>query len=179
MTDVDVTALINGAKQLTGSVTVYLAGDLIAEYEELKDQLAAGPGADSLDGGDAAARTQRMATLREQMAGTAVKIRMQAMGRVEYDELLGEHPPRRDENGDVLPADLAGFNSRTFYSALIRACWASPVLDDAVRDRMLDVLLTNRQYDEVAMKALEVNRGKVDIPFSLAASRLLTTSGDE
>jgi hypothetical protein len=178
---VDVAALIKAAKRPERTMQVFLAGDLVVEFEELDRQRAAAEqqGTESLDGGPAVALAQRMEELRSRMADSAVTIRLRALSRLAYDKLFGEHPPRRDDEGEVLPQDLAGFNSDTFYPALIRACWVEPVLEPPVLDQLLDEVLSNWQFDEVAKAAVNINRGRIDVPFSPAASRPLTISGDE
>jgi hypothetical protein len=178
---VDVAALIKAAKRPERTVQVFLAGDQVAEFEELDRQREAAQrqGTESLDAGPAVVLAQRMKELRTRMADSAVTIRLRALSRLAYDKLLAEHPPRRGDDGEVLPSDLSGFNSATFYEPLIRACWVEPVLDPEVLTQLLDEVLSNRQFDEVAMTALVVNRGTVDVPFSPAASRLLSSSETE
>jgi hypothetical protein len=88
------------------------------------------------------------------------------------------HPPRRNDAGEVLPEDAegVGVNESTFWPPLIRASWAAPAISKERMTRLLDEVLTDRQFEQLAQLAFAVNRGEVDVPFSLAASRRLRNS---
>jgi hypothetical protein len=173
----NIAEVIRRAKRPERTVDLCLALDLVAEWEQLDRQRAVTP-SDSLAGSDGTIE-QRMEQLRAEMLESTIEVRLRALSRLAYDELTGAHPARRDEAGDVLPADVAGFNTATFRPALVRACWVGPTLEPDVLTLLLDEQLTSRQFEELYGTALLVNRGKVDIPFSLAASTTPRTSGGE
>jgi hypothetical protein len=69
-------------------------------------------------------------------------------------------------------------NTETFYEDLIRVSVVSPEMDEADWDDLFGVI-TNAQFGELSMGAWLLNRGEVDIPFSLAASRMRRATADE
>jgi hypothetical protein len=113
------------------------------------------------------------------MVESAITVRVRGLPRLKYATLMAEHPVRRDEAGEVVLADRLGWNAATYYPAIVRASWVEPVLSPTMLDQLLDETITQRQFDELATAAHLVNRGKVDIPFSLAASASLRNSGSE
>lgn len=174
----DAAELIRKATRRTVDVPVFLAGDLVAEYEALGRRLAEAQRttADSLGGGSSVEIAQQMEDLRGRMAEWQMIVTLCALSRLAYRQILAAHPPRRDEGGEVLRTDLTGFNADTFYPAIIRACWSGPTLDEETREHLLDDVLTDRQFEELAIAAVNVNRGAVDIPFSRDASTILRNS---
>lgn len=180
--------LLDQAKPAERSVALCLRGDLVAQWEDLDRQRdeaekQARYGADSLaSGGQARQLAEQMAALREQMVDSTVTFTLRALPRPKYRALVAAHPPRRGDDGQIVPEDGQsgiGVNSETFWTPLIRACLTAPVLSEAQLTRLLDEVLSDRQFDQLALAALEVCRGDVDIPFSLAASRLTRDSGGE
>lgn len=173
---VDIDAIIDAATPAERSMTLCLAGDLVVEYEELERRRAeatlAGSG-DSLagSGGAVAEIDVDMDALRPRMLERTITVVMRAMPRKPFNKLVELHPPRRDDDGKVNPEDNVGVNNVTFWEPLIRACWASPTLTKARLTRLLDEVVSDRQYDELAALAWAVNRATVDVPFSSAASR--------
>lgn len=170
--------VIRRAKRPERTVELFLGDERVAEYEELERQRgrAAGQADDSLDGGPVAAIDDRLERLREEMADSLMVVRLRGLGRLEYAKLLGEHPPRRGEDGEVIPADRLGYNQETYWPALVRASWVEPALEPADLDYLLDELMTVGQFDQVSQVALLVNRGRVDVPFLRAASTPRTSS---
>lgn len=177
----DVEEIIRKAKLPERTGTLYLAGDLVARWEDLDRQRveAAREDADAMEGGRAVELARQMEALRDEMLASGISWRMRALPRLKYAALLAEHPARRDEQGDWVPTDRLGYNADTYYPAIVRASWVEPVLSVAMLDQLLDETITHRQFDELATAAHLVNRGKVDIPFSLAASASLRSSGSE
>jgi hypothetical protein len=91
---------------------------------------------------------------------------VRAMPRPDWNRLFAEHPPRRDpKTGKLDPRDVAGINYTTFYPALVRACVVVPEMSADRWDR-LDKVLTDAQFDRLAVAAWNVNRREDDIPFS-------------
>lgn len=184
-TDIDIDALIDGAQLAERSLPLCLRQDLVARWEELDAQREAASkraGRDSLagSGGDAATIALQMEELRTQMAAATVTVVVRALPRPAFQKLLKVHPPRRDDDGKTFDEDADhGVNTSTFWGALLRASWQSPVISKARMAKLLDELLSDRQFEQLANLAMAVNRGDFDIPFSFAASRLLPSSSPE
>lgn len=151
---------------------------------------------------------EQIESLRQRMLEHNAEFRMRALERRAFRRLVAAHPPRKDdETGEVHEKDkYVGVNSETFYDELIRACTVDvrlpgdetgTVLDDedwrillgdndverARREKngepVEDGRLTDQQFGELAEVAWMLNRGEVDIPFSQAASQLLSNTGTE
>lgn len=184
MADQDIDQLLAQARPAERTVSLCLRGDLVAAFERLEAEHAKAVErpATSLgdDGPSALALAQQMEALRQQMQESTVVFTVRALTpRARYTDLVLAHPPRADIEGNPVPQDREnGYNVETFYPALIRACVVDPVMTDDRWDR-LDAVLSDRQFDELAIAALAVNRGAVSIPFSPAASRTLQNSEPE
>lgn len=87
-----------------------------------------------------------------------------------YNELIEAHPPRRDpaDAKKIDPRDYQGYNSATFWKALIREAIESPEMTDERWEKLLNgkARLSDVQWDKLANAALRVNRQDYDIPFS-------------
>lgn len=171
---VDVDAIVDGARRVRRSMQLCLRGDLVAEWEDLERQRdEAEKDAEKTDLGDSLASTKptaaidaRMDALRVEMLAGTITVVLESMPRKEYNRLVKRHPPRRDEDGAIHPDDRAlDINMETFWEPLIRTCWVSPVLTKARMARILDEIVSDQQYSELADLAMKVNRGKVDVPF--------------
>jgi hypothetical protein len=114
---------IRRAKRPERVVELFLGDERVAEYDELSRRRAAleGQQSESLDGGPAVEVDLRLQQLREGMADSLVTVKLRGLGRVAYATLLGEHPPRRDEAGEVVQSDRLGYNYETYWPALVRA----------------------------------------------------------
>jgi hypothetical protein len=177
----DFDALLDGAKLPEKTVPVCLRGDLAAEFEELDRQLteAQRKQSDSLDGSGVGALLDRMEALQAEMREHTYLFRLRAMPKPKFRALIAAHPPRRGDDGELVDGDrLMGVDTETFWDALIRACLIDPVLDDE-KWRRTEAALTDKQYEQLSDAAWGLNRGEVDIPFSLAASRINRVSADE
>lgn len=177
---------IRRARLAERTVPLCLDGALVAEIEaaerELK-RLTERPPVDSLEGGgELRAAAGRVEQLREQMAESTVEFRLRAIPGNRWQAVLDEHPPRRDEGGTVDVRDRAiGVNVDSFFPALVRRCLVSPELDDEDWTALfgsdeVDGALTDRQCDQLYDAAWALNRKEVDVPFSLAASRILASA---
>jgi hypothetical protein len=104
--------------------------------------------------------------------------------------LVAAHPPRKGEDGNVLPNDLGeDVDMSTFPEALIRASVFDPALDAAQWDLLINgipatpddpekpALLSDAQFELLFNTALAASRRHVDIPFSSAALQRMMTSG--
>lgn len=175
--------IIRGGKLPTRTVPVCMHADLTAEHEELERQLeeARTRPRDSLAAGSSAAQLSgQISDLEEQMRDHTVTFKLQALPRPKWKKLVGEHQPRKGDDGGVDERDkYIGVNSETFFPAMIRACTVEPELADDVWQLLFDEKLTDRQFDELSDAAWSLNRRDVDVPFSRAASLTRQTSGSE
>ncbi|MEU4782841.1 hypothetical protein [Micromonospora sp. NPDC023633] len=182
MTSTDFTTLLAAAKLPERTVPICLRGDLVAEFEDLERQLEdeLRTPAVSLEGDGSGAIADRMEALRAEMQAHTYPFRLRAMARPAWRAFVAAHPPRKDDAGEVDERDrIIGVNIETFYPALVRASVVDPQLDDAQWARLLDEVLTDRQFDELANAAWGLNRREVDVPFSPAASRMTRGSATE
>lgn len=200
MSDRSAKDIIAAARRPERTYDVCLRGDLQATWEALDRQLgeATRSGAGSLEGDARIEIAQQMDQVREQMQGAVITLTLRALPRPDYRDLEAKHPPRKPtdakqlarakadgddsalaaaEQADAFAArdKQAGFNTDTFYTALMRACLVDPELDE-VDWKGLDEAMTDRQFDELANLALVLNRGEVGVPFSPTASRLIRSS---
>ncbi|MCX4470446.1 hypothetical protein OOK41_09020 [Micromonospora sp. NBC_01655] len=177
----DFKALLAAARLPERAVPVCLRGDLTAEFEDLERQLddALRTLTTSIEGDGSAAIAECMEALREQMAAHTYQFRLRAMTRPRWHQFIGEHPPRKDGNEIDARDRVRGVNIETFFPALVRESVIDPVLDEQEWTLLLDEALTDRQFDELASAAWDLNRGGVDIPFSPVASRMTRGSGSE
>jgi hypothetical protein len=178
----DVEALIRGAKLPERSVAVCMRPDLVAEHERLNrelDKSANRPRTSLADGGETNRLAEQIRALEADMEESTVEFKMRAMPRPTWKAFVAAHPPRK--NGDEVDERDAyvGLNAETFFPAIIRRCTISPELPDDVWTLLLDEKLTDRQFDNLANAAWALNRGEVDVPFSRAASRVLSNSESE
>lgn len=171
------------------TVLICLNGDLVARHEEAEQELEQAqrnPG-NSLAGNGATAIVERIEALEAQMREATETFVLRALpqrrnprdDRPSWGELLERHPPRRGADGEIVEADKSlMLNAETFYDDLISVSVVSPEMDEADWASLFTVL-TNRQYGDLSMAAWLLNRGEVDIPFSLAASRMRRATADE
>lgn len=178
-------AKIKAARLAERTVPICLDGALVAEIEAAErdlERLTKRPSVDSLEGGgDLRQAAERVEQLREQMADSTVEFRLRAIPGNRWQAFLELYPPRRDEDNNVVLRDRAiGVNVDDFFPALVRRCLVSPELDDEDWTTLfgsddVDGALTDRQCDQLFDAAWALNRKEVDVPFSLAASRILAS----
>jgi len=184
------------------TVSLCLDGSLVGDFEELERQLVdaqRSADADSFDDDNPAREiAEQMETLRQQMADDAVEFRLRGMSRRVWRTFIAQHPPREDTDGAIDLRDRGLLvNVDTFFPVLIRRSVISPELDDddwrkllgdddQARERLQaegkpteDGVLTDKQFDQLGWAAWSLNRHEVQVPFSLAASRMMTTSEPE
>lgn len=164
--------LLAQAKMAEKSVLVCLRGDLVADHEAAERELeqAQKRPADSLAGNGSAAIIERIEALEAEMKANSYEFRFRALPKPAFRALVASYPPRRGEDGEVVPEDRYTMsNQEDMLPALIRACLVDPELDDASWAD-LEGKLTDRQFGDLADGAWFVNRGEVDVPFSRAAS---------
>lgn len=173
--------VLAAAKLPEDTVSLCLRGDMQVAFEAAEDELqqAQRGGSDSLAGNPAAVQAaRRLERLRMDMAEYTLTVRLRALPRLEFRALVDKHPPRRKPDGSLDERDkYVQVNLEAMGPALIRACAVEPAdFDDADWARLLDEVLTDRQYDELFEACWTLNRREVSIPFSHAASRILQNS---
>lgn len=167
---------IRSAKRPEKTEEICLRGDLQAKFEDLERQLekAKASNADSLAGTGAIAR--QIEEVRQEMEEHSVIFRLRALRRTDWKDFIAEHPPRRNEDGSLHEHDRnIGVNIETMFPALIRISTVEPELDEEDWTLLLDEALTDNQFDTLWNAAWGLNRRDVDIPFSRAASRILSS----
>lgn len=179
----DLKTLLAGAQLPERTVPICLRGDLVAVHENLERQLeeAQRRPVDSLEGNGTGEIVDAITSVEAQMKDATVTFRLRALSKPAWRELLAAHPPRKTDDGEPHPEDAVGFNTETFFDAIVRACLVDPVVDDETWALMAgeNGKLTDRQIGRLADAAWSANRGDVDIPFSLAASRAKRSTGAE
>lgn len=158
-------------------VSVCLRADLVADHEAAERELeeVQRAGVDSLAGGGAAAIAVRIAALESQMREETAEVRLRALPRHKFRELLSRHAPREGEKLD----QAYGCNIDILFPALIQACAVGTGMGDGDWSELFDEKLTDAQFQELALAAWVLNAREVDIPFSRAASRLRQATGGE
>lgn len=172
----DIKQLLETAKLPEKEVRICLRADLTADFEAAEAALAeaqrAARAANSLDAGaDIKALAERVEAVRHEMAAASATFRLRAVGRRQWTQLYAEHPPRDGDQRDA----VTGFNRDTFFEALTKACIADPQISDAQWEQLAE-LLSSAQWDALVDAAWDVNQKGVDVPFSSAASRALSTT---
>jgi hypothetical protein len=179
-----------GAERTQDSMTINLPGPLRAEWKTLKetfDRKNAAQTATQMLVPDPELKklAAQLADLEEQMAEKAIAITVQALRRVRtprtpedeltWKELCDQHPPRKSKDSKPLPEDAVGVNMETFPEPLIRASIIAPDLSEAEWDDLLYEYMSDAQFDALFEMCWRLNRNKVDVPFSYAASKTLSS----
>lgn len=166
------------------TVEICLAGDLVAEFEGLTrdlEEAAQRPSTNSIeDDGGMREIAAAIEALRERMRDDTEIFVIQALPGPKYRALKAEHPPRQNDEGEIVDEDkFLDANLDTFAEPLLRACLVSPEHDDDADWSETVDRLTDRQYEDLINAAIYVNKGRVEIPFSRAASAILSSSEPE
>ncbi|MEU5157296.1 hypothetical protein [Glycomyces sp. NPDC021274] len=177
------------AERTQDSMTVNLPGPRRAKWKTIKeayDRKNASKSATEMLVPDPELKrlAAQLAELEEQMAENAIVVTVQAMRRertpstpkdeLTWKELCEAHPPRKGKDGKPLPEDSTGVNMQTFPEQLIRASIIGPDdLSPEEWDALLYEYMTDAQYDGLFEMCWRLNRNKVDVPFSFAASKTL------
>lgn len=176
------------AQRTRDIVQIYLFGDLRSEWQQVK---TAFDQAKSRDVGmlQQSSQTKDLArqleALETQMRENTIEVEMEALRRVRtpstpddaavWNELVDDHPPRKDKDGRIDPLDSIGVNTATFCDALVRASIIN--LDDEQIDTLFEVI-SEGQFDALFESAWRLNKAKLDIPFSFAASKTLHSDAE-
>ena len=174
----EVDAILAAARQPETTVPICTRGDLQADWEALDKELtdlrtkSTATLAGSSDPVEASLAV-RIRALEEQMAGSTLHLRLRALTRTPWMDLIQAHGPREGNASDA----RAALNVTTFFPALIAASLVAPGLDEARLKTLLDVI-TPRQYDVLTDAAWRLNQQDVSVPFSRAASYIVTSSAE-
>lgn len=169
--------ILDQAKLAERTVSLYLGGDrdLQLRYEELERRLpfAKEAAPDSLgEGSKVRAIEEEMVAIRAEMEPSIVDFRLRAMRRKDFRDFRDQHQPRKDADGNTHPEDVTvGANTDTIWEPLVRAAIVEPEFTDEQMTHLLEEVLTDAQFEELALAAYDLNRGRADVPFSSAASR--------
>ena len=186
----DFKTLLAGARLPERVVQVCLRGDLAAEVEQLDAELERIQKlpSTSLAGNGSGPLVEKIEALQEQMREHTYPVRLRALPRTKrhgddrpsWVELKEAHPPRFDEDGGMVVFDrmAGGLNRDTFIEPLVRASIYDPQMDDADWGAFSGSI-TDRQFEELAGAAWDLSQGKVDVPFSRAASQARKNSASE
>jgi len=174
------------AKRNRRTVPICMRGDLVEKFERLERELVdaerrelANPSTSIEDEPETGRLAREIENVRAQMLDESYTWVLEALPGKKYRALMAEHPPRQNDDGEVLDEDrLLDANYDTFLEPLLRASVVDPILDDTEWEEVIDDL-SNGQYNTLINAAVMVNRGGVDVPFSRAASRYLTSTGSE
>lgn len=170
--------LLDEATLAEDEITLCLNGKLRARHSAVSRalnearaavQAEAEPGGDTRMGSgggsaEVARLTKELAEVVEEMAKYAQVFRLRALSKDDWNALWVEHPPRVDKSGKRDPRDNGGFNSTTFYPALLRKSIIEPEMSPA-RWEKLDAKLSDVQFDKLATCAWLLNRHEEDVPF--------------
>jgi hypothetical protein len=163
------------ARKPEDSVTLCLRGDIVAEYEDLKRQLAgASEAVESLgDVSPAATIRQRMADLAGEMVSESVTFRLRAMPSKDWSDLFAvmPEPPKPAEGSEDIPDEAAAAFRDAWHNwvctILAGTCYEPGMTTDEADQ--LAVALSKPQWDELTNAAYGLNTEKQTIPFSVAA----------
>jgi hypothetical protein len=165
--------ILAGARLPETGVPLCLRGDLQLRHEELERELEEAREADRADdslagGGRARKVAEQIRDLEAEMRDHTHVFALRALNRQAFRDLVEQHPPR-DGNADD---QALGANSRTFPVPLIAASCIDPVMTEDQVHQLLEVL-TEGQMLQLYGTALHLNRSRIDVPKSFAASELL------
>lgn len=147
--------------------------DLVAEYEQLvaKRDAAKQVASTSLAGKATADLDEQIAALEQQIDEKTVTLRLRALGRRKFAALKDEHPPRRDDDKNIIPDDLfLGVNNATIWEPLVHKSIVEPELDAETVQDLIDEKLTEGQWRELTTICWNLNEKTISVPFSSAAS---------
>ncbi|WP_214327844.1 hypothetical protein [Nonomuraea sediminis] len=171
----DVDEFLDGLKLPETEVPICGRGDLQARFEDLERQLDVArsqPADDSLASKETEAQriAKEIQALQVEMQQHVRVFLLRALPRKAWSDLVKEHPARKQD----APAD---FNRDSFPVAALAACAVKPSLTEEKAGRVVD-RITQGQWSLLWNAILELNGGSGEVPFSAAASVILSsTSG--
>ncbi|MFF0864158.1 hypothetical protein ACFYUV_20535 [Nonomuraea sp. NPDC003560] len=168
--------IIGRVKRPEKTVSICLAGDLQAEFEDLERDLQIArdqPADGTLAGGANPMATQiaqQIMELRERMREHTTVFKFRGLPRKEYSDLVAACPPSDEEREKGADVDW-----ELFPVQLVAACCVSHQMTPEEAGLLADEL-TDAQWESLYVAAFAVNKRAVDVPFSFAASAILQTS---
>lgn len=160
------------------TISICLRGDLDAEHQRLTTEVLKlkATGASSLAGADLGDLPDRIEALRLEIEAESIVVRLRALTRRRWSELIAQHPARPGNERDA----KVGLNAFGFYSTAIRESAIDCELDAAdwatlLGDADTDGLLTDGQWDQLIRSINELNQSPASVPFSLES--FLKTKG--
>lgn len=160
---------------------VCLRPDLIEAWEEANGQLQELVAkAARTEAGQQGARLSQKPNTAQVKAAKAVQdieaeldasspwFRFRALPKDVFRALCDDHPPRRDNQVD----QMTGYNRDMVLDEMVRASLIDPVFDDESWAE-LTATLASGEWDELRKVSNHVNRGVVEPPKSVLASRIL------
>lgn len=169
----DIDEFLEGLKLPETEVPICMRGDLQARFEELDRELESArrrPEDDSLasSGTEVRRLASEIEALRAEMQEHVRVFLLRALPRKAWSDLAKEHPPRKQDS----PAD---FNRDTFPVAALSACSVKPSIGAAQAGKVVDHV-TQGQWSALWNAILELNGGSGEVPFSPAASVILSNT---
>lgn len=155
-------------RPVTKTVAIQIDGEIANEIVALRSLHSAARDQDRLSNeSDRAPQVQKQIDkLLKKAEKSIVVFTFKSIGRLNYDELVSEHPPSKDQKKDG-----ADFNAETFPPALLAAACSDPEisLEEAV-DMFDDPDWNNAELRALFFGALEVNTETGEIPLSKSGS---------
>lgn len=170
-----------GTTRPTTVVNVVTNLDLLAEHQAALDELerlnrvqSAADRMNSPYSKEIRDLAKKVQELEAQMSDSTVCVKLKALKRTQYAEVVANHPPREDNDVD----NAYGVNIDTFGDELIPlsivGAWnkATGEKVDFTSDDWAEEAdeFTDAQYSEFVSAVLNINRGATSIPFSPIAS---------
>lgn len=175
-------------KLLEESCEIVMGNALIDEWTTLQEQLLESREKDQsgnrlADRGKESKKTRDLAAkvveVETRMIEQAVKITFRAMTKDKWRALCDNHPPR---DGDLYDAQ-AGYNRDGVLNEAVKLCMVDPVFEDCTTRgcehadcgtwQHFESVVPPGQWDTLTITVNIANRGVVDAPKSLLASRIL------
>lgn len=173
--------VIRRAKLPIVSIPVCLAGDLIADINELYAR-SVEPRLLGLMPESQRKRAvsqnkgvyKQIEDLRKQMSDATVELRLQARSKDRWRELVEKYPPRKNNKADA----EAGVNVERFVDTVLRESFVNDGLEDADICDLFKVLPAG-EFERLTGAMWALNRGAVVIPKSPAELVEPQTSDDD
>ncbi|MEU7741977.1 hypothetical protein [Nonomuraea sp. NPDC049158] len=169
----DIDDFLDGLKLPETEVPICMRGDLQSKFEELERDLEAArrsADSDSLagSGSDTRRLAEEITALQDEMQEHVRVFWLRALPRKEWSDLIKEHKPRKQD----APAD---FNRDTFPVAALAACSVKPSINEAQAGKVID-RIAQGQWATLWDAILQLNGGSGEVPFSYAASAILSNT---
>lgn len=173
---------------LEESVEIVMGNDLLAEWEALQENLLESREKDQAgnrlaDRHKESPRTrelaEQVAAVEDKIADQAVKVTFRSMTKDRWRAVCDTHPPRPEDLLDM----QAGYNRDAVLDDAVRKCMIEPVFADCT-DRAcqhtecgtwqhFESVVSPGQWERLKDTVNSANRGVVDAPKSVLASRIL------